>query len=89
MISEYKVIFHPAAVKELAGIEKINAQAIKKAIEKIRNNPQAGIPLKGPWKGFLKYRVRTFRIVYQIKRHCLEVFILRIRNRRDAYRLLP
>ncbi|MDD2715612.1 MAG: type II toxin-antitoxin system RelE/ParE family toxin [Candidatus Wallbacteria bacterium] len=86
MILEYKVVFHPAAVKELSRFERITALDIKKAIEKIRKNPYAGIPLKGPWKGYLKFRVKSYRIIYQIRRDCLEIFILRIRDRKEAYR---
>jgi mRNA interferase RelE/StbE len=86
--SEYSLFFHKKAKASLSKVAKSNmplAVQIKKALEKIRSNPFIGLPLSGSWKGYFKYRVREYRIVYEIKDDKLIVYVLRIRHRRDVY----
>ena len=42
--------------------------SVKQAIRALAHNPQIGAPLIGDLAGLWKYRVRRFRIVYQVDR---------------------
>lgn len=62
------------------------AQRVASAIDHLAEDPQAGIPLRGELKGCYKYRVGTYRIIYQIIRHVLQVIVLDIGHRKEIYR---
>jgi len=42
--------------------------------------------LKGEWEGFLRLRLRTYRVLYRKYEKTLVVLIVRISHRREAYR---
>lgn len=55
-------------------------------LEKLAENPDIGIPLRGDLKGLNKYRVGTYRIIYQIVRSKLVVTVIDIGHRKEIYR---
>lgn len=59
---------------------------IAQAIDRIAENPDSGIPLRGNLKGCYKYRVGSYRIIYQIFRSTLVVIVIDIGHRKDIYR---
>ena len=81
----YRVRIEKRAEKELGGAQaKIQARLIE-AIDSLSDDPFAGRPLRGPWKGFRRVRVGDYRIVYQVLAEQSIVQVLHIRHRRDAY----
>ena len=58
---------------------------IRAALDSIASNPESGEPLQGELSKYWKYRVRRFRIVYQIDRRSRLVRILSIGHRREVY----
>jgi mRNA interferase RelE/StbE len=56
------------------------------ALEKLVDNPDLGVPLRGELKGLNKYRVGVYRIIYQIIRSKLVVTIIDIGHRKEIYR---
>ncbi len=60
-------------------------RSIKQAIRSLSTNPATGKPLGKELEGFRKYRVRRFRIVYEIDRRTRTVRILAIGHRRHIY----
>ncbi|EKD52062.1 MAG: addiction module toxin, RelE/StbE family [uncultured bacterium] len=64
---------------------KIGAR-IASAIDELATAPKLGIPLKGELKGLFKYRVGSYRIIYQIVHSRLIITIIDIGHRKDVYR---
>lgn len=42
--------------------------------------------LKGEWAGFLRLRLRTYRVIYRKYKKTLVIFVVRVSHRREAYR---
>lgn len=57
-----------------------------KVIDLLAHNPESGIPLRGDLKGCYKYRVGSYRLIYEIKRSVLTVIVIDIGHRKDIYR---
>lgn len=88
MNEAYKVIWEPRALKHL---QKLNNMALEEEIKnKVKNylalDPRGlGERLEGKWKGSWKYRVRDYRIFYDIIDTEIKISVFRIKNRREAY----
>lgn len=85
----WTIEFDPAAKKELAKLPKPIAQRILVFLkERVKENPRShGAALHGPKFGeFWKYRVGDYRIICKIEDGRLCVLVVRIGNRREAYR---
>lgn len=61
---------------------------LKRALRVLSTDPRAGLPLERELKGFWKYRIRSFRIVYEICPEQRELRILAIEHRRHVYDLV-
>jgi mRNA interferase RelE/StbE len=71
---------------KLARSQPAMARHVAHAIDHLAEEPHAGIPLRGDLKGCYKYRVGTYRIIYQIVHHVLQVIILDVGHRKEIYR---
>ena len=60
-------------------------QSIKAALRALSRTPTVGEPLKKELKGFWKYRVKRFRIVYAVDRTRKVIRIVAIGHRRAIY----
>ena len=76
----YKLLYHPAVVKDLRKIPSDVKLRIQYAIEsKLFENPiMAGAPLRQSLKGYRKLRVGDWRVIYRINKN--EIIILRKLN---------
>ena len=61
-------------------------QQLARAIDRLGENPLLGEPLKGQWKGYLKYRTGRYRIIYRLEHQKVMIFIVTIDDRKDVYR---
>lgn len=61
-------------------------ERIAHAIESLSKDPDLGVPLRGDLKGFHKYRVGPYRIIYQIIRNQLLIIVIDIGHRKEIYR---
>lgn len=52
----------------------------------ISKNPTQGKQLGGPLKGLFSWRIRDYRILYEIKKKEVHIYILRIDHRKKAYK---
>jgi mRNA interferase RelE/StbE len=59
---------------------------VARALDNLTDNPELGVPLRGELKGLYKYRVGSYRIVYQVIRSKLVVTVIDIGDRKDIYR---
>lgn len=70
----------------LAKSNPVTAKRVAQAIDSLAQDPYRGIPLRGELKGLYKYRVGTYRILYQIKKMQLLITVIDIGHRREVYR---
>jgi len=85
----WKVEFHPDAARDLARLDPQIQRRIRRFIDtrllKLDDPRQAGAALKGPLKGFWKYRVGDWRIICRLRYQVLTIYVVRIGNRREIY----
>ena len=41
--------------------------------------------LKGPWAGYLRYRIGDWRVIYRIEHETHKVYVVAIAHRREIY----
>jgi mRNA interferase RelE/StbE len=58
---------------------------VKAALRAIGEDPAVGAPLERDLKGFWRFRVRRFRIVYEIDRRRRIVRVMAVAHRRQVY----
>ena len=59
---------------------------IVRVLDKIKENPMAGIKLHGELQDYYKFRVGDYRIVYKFNKKASIVEIVRIEHRQGVYR---
>lgn len=59
---------------------------VANALDRLAEDPEVGIPLRRELKGLRKYRVGSYRIIYQIHRGKLLVTVIDLGDRKDIYR---
>ncbi len=82
----YTVLIDELVFKEdFRKIDKPDQQKIIKAIRKklTRDSEGFGAPLRGGLKGLWKLRVGQYRVVYEIKKQEIVVYIVKVGFRRD------
>ena len=86
----WKIDFDPAALKELAKLDKPVERRILKFLRervgKLDDPRQIGTRLQGSLSGFWKYRVGDYRVICSLEHDRLVVLVLRIGHRREIYK---
>ena len=82
----YSVRIKESAVKDLADIPRVDRQRISRVIDSLKESPLSGAPLQGALRGLRRVRVGDYRIIYEVERSELLVYVVRISHRREAYR---
>ncbi|MEX0805583.1 MAG: type II toxin-antitoxin system RelE/ParE family toxin [Candidatus Binatia bacterium] len=62
--------------------------SIKRAVRSLSADPFAGAPLLGQLSGLWKFKVRRFRIIYELDRKARVIKIFAIGHRREIYEQL-
>lgn len=84
----YNVIWHEGTLKDLKKINRISA---KKIVTKVKNyliqDPvKLGTPLKGNLKGFYRYRIGEYQVIYVIDQAEKKIIILNVKHRKKIYK---
>ena len=85
----YKVILQAQADKTYRWLfqhDRPLHERIRRSLKALESNPHVGKPLAGSWKGCHSLRVGVYRIIYQIEKSILTVYVLDIGHRREIYR---
>jgi len=82
----YSLQIKKSAAKALAKIPKNDRIPLIEAIDRLREEPNAGGVLKGEFAGLRRLRVGSYRIIYEVIRDQLVVLVVRVAHRRDVYR---
>jgi len=81
-----RVYLYNNVEKGLKKLPKSVTERFYKVLDLLKNNPLAGIPLKGTLKGYLKYRIGDYRIVYRYQSKEKALIIYRIESRQGVYK---
>ncbi|MFO8052733.1 MAG: type II toxin-antitoxin system RelE/ParE family toxin [Candidatus Omnitrophota bacterium] len=82
----YKILYTKEAKTSIEKLSAKKKHQIKKAVERIAENPQMGKNLLHELKGLSSYRSGTYRIIYRIYHEKVLVLILTIGHRKDIYK---
>lgn len=86
-MASYRLFIKPSAVKEIESIPtKKDRHRVVVRIRSLSIDPRP--PGARKLSGAEKYRVRQgrYRIIYEIEDDCLIVLVVKVRQRKDAYR---
>ncbi|MDP3973320.1 MAG: type II toxin-antitoxin system RelE/ParE family toxin [Candidatus Daviesbacteria bacterium] len=81
----YRLIISPRAQKHFKDIKKENQEAVRMAIEDIKEDPLIGKPLSRELTEKFSYRIGVYRILYKVNQQDKIVTILSARHRGIAY----
>jgi mRNA interferase RelE/StbE len=84
----YEVLLHPDAQKVYANADQALAKKIARCFQQIEQTPRSHPnikALKGDYKGLYRYRVGDYRIIYSIEDDRVQVFVIAIAHRSQAY----
>ncbi|MEK7657867.1 MAG: type II toxin-antitoxin system RelE/ParE family toxin [Patescibacteria group bacterium] len=82
----YQVKLKPSAEKELSKFSQKDYYRIMATLTGLAVNPFIGKKLEGKYKGYYSIRVWPHRIIYQIYKKELLIFIICIGHRRGVYK---
>ena len=82
----YSLQIKRSAAKALAKITKTDRIRLVEAIDRLREEPNAGGVLKGEFAGLRRLRVGSYRIIYEVIDEQLVVLVIRVGHRREVYR---
>ena len=60
-------------------------RSVKQAVRALSADPSMGVSLRRELSGLLKFKVRRFRIIYELDRKARVIRIFAIGHRRDVY----
>lgn len=85
-MASYKIVFKKSVSKDLRGIPKKDIERILSTIKDLSEDPRP--PQSKKLSGQERYRLRqgNYRILYTIEENQLIITVVRVGNRRDAYR---
>ncbi len=82
----YSLQIKKSAAKALSKITKSDRIRLIEAIDRLREEPNAGGVLKGEFDGLRRLRVGSYRIIFEVIDEQLVVLVIRIGHRKDVYR---
>ena len=83
----YTVVFMPRAEKDLAKLPARDAKRVVSRIERLADNPRPENAKKLVGTDDLyRLRVSAYRVIYQVVDERVVVVVVRIRDRKDAYK---
>jgi mRNA interferase RelE/StbE len=84
-MSRYRLVVAPPAADVVRALHPDLKRSVRNALDAIADAPSIGAPLRGDLAGLWRYRVRRFRIVYEVDRSTRLVRVLAVGPRRSVY----
>ncbi|WP_414551217.1 type II toxin-antitoxin system RelE family toxin [Anabaena sp. CCY 0017] len=84
----YEVILHPDAQKIYLNADKALSKKIARCLQQLEQTPRLHPnikALKGDYTGYYRYRIGEYRIIYSIEDEIVQVFVVAIAHRSQAY----
>jgi mRNA interferase RelE/StbE len=87
----YRIVWNVKAWQELLALDRASGRRIAEKVEThLALDPtHLGKALTGILKGFRRYRVGDYRILYVVAHEEIRITIVRVGHRRDVYRDRP
>jgi mRNA interferase RelE/StbE len=82
----YSLQIKRSAAKVLEKIPKQDRLRLIEAINRLREEPNAGGVLKGEFAGLRRLRIGDYRLIYEVIDDQLVVLVVRIGHRKNVYR---
>lgn len=82
---KYKITLIESAALSLSRFSPSVKSRIREGLDLLSLDPHCGQPLKNELEGLWRYRVATYRIVYRIHSHQIEVVVIAIGPRSNIY----
>jgi len=82
----YKLLYTKEAKASISKLPVKKKRQIKKAVERIADNPEIGKRLTHELKGLSSYRSGTYRIIYRVYHKEILVLILTVGHRKNIYK---
>jgi mRNA interferase RelE/StbE len=84
----YEVLLHPDAQKVYINADKALAKKIARCLQQLEQTPRSHSnikALKGDLAGYYRYRIGDHRVIYSIDDKLLQVLVVAIAHRGEAY----
>ena len=81
----WRLVVTPKVEALLRALPPQTKRYIREAFDEIRRDPWSGKPLRDELNGLYSFRVRRFRIVYQIERSLITVIVVGLGQRGSIY----
>lgn len=84
----YRVVLLPRAERTYSQASAPLARKLARSLKLLEADPLRHPnvkPLVGPLKGFFRFRIGDYRIVYQVDFQAKVVYVVRIVDRKEAY----
>lgn len=82
---EYRLAIAPRLAERIRRLPPDVKRRVREAMRAIAADPTSGEPLRQDLSAYTKYRVRRFRIVYEVDRAARTVRIMAVGHRRVVY----
>ena len=82
----YRVQLLPSAARELSKLEPAVRRRLARRIDRLAQDPRAGVVKLRGAEHTWRVRVGDHRILYQIQDDRLLILVIRVAHRRDVYR---
>jgi mRNA interferase RelE/StbE len=84
-MSRYRLVIAPQAAEVVRALHPDLKRSVRSALDALGHTPSLGEPLRGDLAGLWRYRVRRFRIVYELDRSARLVRVMAVGPRRRIY----
>lgn len=81
----YRPLIAPPVAERIRSLAPDLKRAVRQAIRAIAADPRSGAPLERELAGYLKFKVRRYRIVYRVDARSRTVSIVALGHRRTVY----
>ena len=87
MMHKHRVVWNDDSIADLKRLPKHEGLRIKRKVdEHLAVAPdRLGEPLQGSFKGFHRYRVGNYRVIYEIHKEAVVITVIRVGHRKDVY----
>ena len=87
-MKKFGMRYTPEASRLISKLHPENKKLIRSALKDLRNNPYAGSDLQEELYGFKSFKLKGYRIIYNINEEDNFIQIFHIGHRKDVYEKL-
>jgi len=84
-MKKFSMRYTPEASRLLSKLHPENKKLIRAALEDLRNNPYAGSDLQEELYGYKSFKLKRYRVLYNINEEENTIQIFHIGQRKDVY----